>query len=93
MANHKSAKKRIKQNEKRRLRNKSYLSMLGTKLKAFKAEITAAKQDKTKLEAVTQSMPKMQSALHKAATKGLLHRKNASRRFSRLVQQLKTLSA
>ena len=93
MANHKSAKKRIRQNEKRRVHNKSYLSMLGTKLKVFKIEITEAKQDKTKLEELNKSMPKVQSALQKAASKGLIHRKNASRRIGRLVQQIKAISA
>ena len=93
MANHKSAKKRIKQNEKRRVRNKSYLSMLATKLKAFKLELAAAKTDSSKVAELTKSSSSVQSALHKAAAKGLIHRKNASRRFSRLVQQMKSLSA
>lgn len=78
MANHKSAKKRAKQSQVRRLRNRSVktrLKNLGKKLRAAKENGADNKEE---------IMRETQSAIHKAAKKGVIHKKTASRKISRL---------
>lgn len=77
MANHKSAKKRAKQSQVRRLRNRA----VKTNLKNMEKKVRAAKEAG---EDNDQIMRKAQSALHKAAKKGVIHKKTASRKISRL---------
>lgn len=84
MANHKSAKKRSKQNLVRRERNRSYLSGVRTAVKKFRNGLEELKAGKVQADAVETLMQKAQSALNRAATKGLLHKNNASRRVSRM---------
>jgi small subunit ribosomal protein S20 len=78
LANHKSAKKRAKQSQVRRLRNRS----VKTTLKNLEKNLRAAQESgaDTKDELMRQT----QSAIHKAAKKGILHKKTASRKISRL---------
>ncbi len=78
MANHKSAKKRAKQSQVRRLRNKSAKTSLKTLEKQLRAAKESGADNKDEL------MRKTQSAIHKAAKKGVLHKKTASRKISRL---------
>ena len=78
MANHKSAKKRAKQSQVRRLRNKS----VKTTLKNLEKRVRAAKEEGSENKDVI--MRKTQSAIHKAAKKGVIHKKTASRKISRL---------
>ena len=86
MANIKSAIKRNKQNEKRRIRNRTYVAGARTYVKKAQlaiegGELTEARQ--ATLEAI--------SALDKAAEKGMLHKNNAARRKSRLMKRLAAL--
>ena len=78
MANHKSAKKRAKQSQVRRMRNRS----VKTNLKTMEKKLRAAQEagDDAKIELMKQT----QSAFHKAAKKGVIHKKTASRKISRL---------
>ncbi len=78
MANHKSAKKRAKQSQVRRLRNKS----IKTTLKNLEKNLKAAKEANSDNQ--NEIMRQTQSALHKAAKKGIIHKKTASRKISRL---------
>ena len=78
MANHKSAKKRAKQSQVRRMRNRS----VKTALKTVEKKVRAAKKDGN--DNVDELMKQAQSALHKAAKKGVIHKKTASRKISRL---------
>lgn len=78
MATHKSAKKRAKQSQVRRLRNKS----VKTTLKNLEKKLKAAKE--TNSDDKNEIMRQTQSAIHKAAQKGIIHKKTASRRISRL---------
>ncbi len=78
MANHKSAKKRAKQSQVRRLRNKS----VKTTLKNLEKKIRIAKEEGS--ENKDELLRKTQSAIHKAAKKGIIHKKTASRKISRL---------
>ena len=77
MANHKSAKKRAKQSQVRRMRNKS----VKTNLKTLEKKLREAKASG---ETTEDLMKQTQSAIHKAAKKGVIHKKTASRKISRL---------
>lgn len=81
MANTPSARKRIRTNAKKRLRNMMYRSRAKTMLK--KAEQTIA-QDAPSEEAIRVAI----STLDKAASKGIIHRNNAARRKSRLMKKI-----
>ena len=78
MANHKSAKKRAKQSQVRRLRNKS----VKTTIKNLEKKLRAAKEEDS--DNKDEILRKTQSAIHKAAKKGVIHKKTASRKISRL---------
>jgi small subunit ribosomal protein S20 len=82
MANHKSAKKRHLQSEKRRLRNRSVRSSLHTQIKKARVELT----NKTAAPNAGEILL-AQSALAIAARKGVLHKKTAARRISRMMAQ------
>ena len=75
MANHKSALKRAKQNEERKLRNKA----VRTRVRSAVKEVRSASP-----EAAAEVLLAAQSTIDRAAKKGVLHRKNASRKISRL---------
>ena len=74
MANIKSQIKRNRQNEKRRLRNRTFRGAARTAIKNARADMT---------EAVVKNAV---SVLDKAAEKGAIHPRNASRRKSRLMK-------
>jgi len=78
LANHKSAKKRAKQSQVRRLRNRSAKTTLKNLEKSLRAAQESGADTKDEL------MRQTQSAIHKAAKKGILHKKTASRKISRL---------
>jgi small subunit ribosomal protein S20 len=86
LANTKSAQKRIRQNEKRRVRNRVYRSRARTEIK--KARIAIESGD---LEAAREATLMAVSALDTAAQKGVIHDNNASRRKGRLMKQLAAL--
>ena len=79
MANTKSAKKRIKVIEKKTLRNKIVKSKTKTAIKKVHAAIKSGAPDETK-KALNEAI----SQIDKAASKGVYHRNNASRKKSRL---------
>jgi small subunit ribosomal protein S20 len=82
VANHKSAIKRIKQNDKRRLRNKMVRSALRTQVNKTNTAIEASGP-----EAAAQVV-KTESMLDKAANKGIIPKKRAARKASRLAKRL-----
>ena len=88
MANIKSAIKRNKQNEKRRLRNRHHRSSLRTALKKYRALLVAKKPEEAAKEYTS-----VQKAIDKAASKGIIHRNAAARYKSRLAAALKKLQA
>lgn len=81
VAEHKSAIKRAGQNEKRRLRNRT----VKTRLKHVIKEVRQAKIDNP-AQAITEPLVKAQSAIDKAAKKGVLHPRTAARKISRLTK-------
>ena len=88
MATHKSAIKRNKQSEKSRLRNASIKSSVKTRIKSVLQAVEM--KDKEGMEAaLTAAIP----AIDKAAAKGVFHRKNASRKISRLTRKVKAIQS
>ena len=79
LANIKSAKKRINVIEKKTLRNKMIKSKVKTVIKKVEAAIAAG--DK---EAAQANLLVAISEINKAASKGVYHKNNASRKVSRL---------
>lgn len=88
MPNIKSAEKRARQSEKRRLRNASQKSALRTAVKTAETATTVNDVEKAK-EALLAATKK----LDKAATKGLIHKNAAARKKSRLAKKVNALSA
>lgn len=86
MANIKSAIKRNRQNKKRRLRNRIYRGRARTSVRDAKVVI-----EDGDLEAAREATLQAVSALDKAAEKGIIHKNNAARRKSRLMQRLASL--
>jgi small subunit ribosomal protein S20 len=86
LANTRSAIKRIRQNQKRRLRNRYYRGRARTTIKQARQAISV--ED---LEIAREKTVEAISALDKAAVKGVIHKNNASRRKSRLMKQLAEL--
>jgi len=85
MANIKSQIKRNRQNEHRRLRNKSVKAELKTRVKS--AVRIAEARDETALDALQLAQKK----LDKAAEKGVIHKNQAARRKSRLMKRLNAI--
>lgn len=87
MANIESAKKRMRQNVKRRVRNRMVRNKTRTFVKKANQMIEAGDQSAA-IIAVQAAM----SQLDRAAQKGVVHHNNADRRKSRLAKKLQTLS-
>jgi small subunit ribosomal protein S20 len=88
LANHKSAIKRAKQSEDRRLRNR----VRKTRVKTAVKQVRTAVENKSVEEAqaaLQQAIP----VIDKAASKGSLHHRAAARKISRLSKQVHALSA
>ena len=88
MPSHKSAVKRIKTSQKKHARNLTIQSGLKTFLKKVDLLISSNKVEQAKAT-VRQAMSKFD----KAASKGVIHKKNASRHKSRLAKKLKKLQS
>lgn len=78
-----SAKKRLRQAEKRRLRNRVYRSQARTYVKKTRKLISQGQWEKAE-----ESAKLAVGALDRAAQRGVIHRKNAARRKSRLSKML-----
>ena len=79
MPNLKSAKKRMRQSEKRRLHNKSLKSAMKTQVKKFLKYI-----HDNDMENVRAEFPRTMSALDKIAQKKILHKNNIARQKATL---------
>lgn len=88
MANSRSAKKRIRQNETRRAQNKAYKSMVRTTVKTFEASVKEGV-----VGAPGEKFLKLQKVLDTAARKGLLHKNAAARKISRMAKRLAAVTA
>jgi small subunit ribosomal protein S20 len=88
LANHKSALKRSRQSLIRRLRNKTSL----TRVKSVVKDVRLAVSEK-QAETVTAKLDLAKSVIGKAAKKGVLHKRTAARKISRLSKLANTLAA
>ena len=88
MANHKSALKRIKQNEKRRIQNRTFRNRTRTLVKQARTAIEGGDASDAK-EATLAAI----RDLDKSASRGIIHPRNAARRKSRLMQKLAKLES
>ncbi|HEX5542697.1 MAG TPA: 30S ribosomal protein S20 [Micromonospora sp.] len=88
MANIKSQIKRNRQNEKRRLRNKSVKTSLKTAIRKFHEAAEAGENEKA-----TELMRSASQALDKAVSKGVIHENQAANRKSAIAKRLHSLSA
>lgn len=86
MAHHNSAKKRIRQTERRTEVNRSRTSRIRTFVK--KVELAIAGGDKTVAAAALRDA---EPELMKGVQAGVLHKNTASRKVSRLVARIKSL--
>ncbi|WP_435547277.1 30S ribosomal protein S20 [Desulfobacterium sp. N47] len=80
MANHKSALKRARQDEVRRLRNKS----IKTRVKNIIKDIRETANKNESKEVFLKSLDAAKSIIDKSAKKGVIHKRTAARKISRL---------
>jgi small subunit ribosomal protein S20 len=80
LANHKSALKRARQNLKRRERNKT----VRTRVKSVVKAVLAAATGKAAEVSTRETLIAAQSVIDKAVKKGVLHKRTAARKISRL---------
>lgn len=88
MPNHKSAEKRMRQNEKRRDVNRSNRGRLRTSIKKLRSALTEG--DAANLQEL---LPTTVSTIDKAVQKGVLHRNAAARYKSRLTTHVNEAGA
>jgi small subunit ribosomal protein S20 len=88
--NIKSAIKRVKVAEKKRVRNRAVKSSVRTFVKNAEKSITLPSSG---VEATQESVARALKALDSAASKGILHKNNAARRKSRLMKKLNVSAA
>lgn len=84
MAHHKSALKRIRQAEKRRLRNKAYKTRMKTQIKNVRS---AESKDKA-----LEELKKAYALIDKLAQKGIIQKNTAANKKSRLTRYVNSLT-
>ena len=87
MPNHKSAEKRVRQSERRRLINRANRSRLRTAMKELRSGLDKGGKEAAEL------LPKTISEIDKAVQKGVLHRNAAARQKSRLTVRVNQAGA
>lgn len=83
MANHKSAEKRNRQSQVRRLRNRMNRTRMKTELRKVNEAIVAGSEDEAKA-----ALKEAISVIAKTASKGTIHKNTASRNISRLTKRV-----
>jgi len=86
VANIKSQKKRIRTNERARLRNQAIKSALRTDIRAFREAAEAGDKEKA-----TEALRVASRALDKAVSKGVIHKNQAANKKSAMAQQTNAL--
>ncbi|MBN1338277.1 MAG: 30S ribosomal protein S20 [Bacteroidales bacterium] len=84
MANHKSALKRIRQNEARKEQNHYHKKTMRNAVKKFRNE--------TEKATATEGFPKLASIIDKLAKKRLIHKNKAANLKSKLAKQLNAMA-
>ncbi|MDE2005888.1 MAG: 30S ribosomal protein S20 [Rhodospirillales bacterium] len=88
MANTASARKRIRQTERRTARNRARLSRMRTFIRKVEAAIAGGDREQANA-ALREAQPEMQ----RAAGKGVVHANTVARRLSRLSARIRALGA
>jgi small subunit ribosomal protein S20 len=88
VAHHRSAKKRVRQTEKRTAINRSRISRIKTFVR--KVEAALAQGDQAAAQA---ALAAAEPEIRRGVTKGVLHLNTASRRISRLTRRVNALGA
>ncbi len=88
MANHKSALKRARQNEIRRMRNKA----VRTRVKNVVKDVRQAAAENTG-DDLMEKLNSAKSTIDKAAKKGVLHKRTAARKIARLAKLVNSTAA
>ena len=83
MANHKSAKKRILRNEKKRISNKSRMTKIRTFVKKV-SEMIVGKKDKAEIQT---ALSKANSELAKGVKKGIVSKRKMARTMSKFAKK------
>ena len=86
MAHHDSAKKRIRQTERRTEMNRARMSRVRTYIKKVETAISTGDKEAARL-ALTEAQPE----IHRGVTRGVIHRNTAARKLSRLSARVKAL--
>ncbi len=84
MAHHQSAKKRIRQSEKRRLHNKYYAKTTRNAVKELRLT--------TEKETARELLPKVSSLIDKLAKRNIIHKNKAANLKSKLTRHVNKLS-
>ncbi len=87
MANSRSARKRIRSSERKRIRNRDAHSAVRTRVARVRRSLVSGQ-----VEGIQEELTAAVRALDKAAEKGILHRNNAARRKSRIMSMAARLS-
>ena len=87
MPQHKSAKKRLRQSERKRNVNKIFRSKVSSQLKSIEGLIKDKKVDDSILK-----LKQVMSALHKSTKKKIMHLNKASRTISKLQKDISSIS-
>lgn len=82
MPNTRSAAKRVRSSERRRLRNKSIKSRVKTAIKKFDLALGGSE-----IEKAQELMREASSVIDRAANKGVIHRNAAARKKSRMAER------
>jgi len=88
MANHKSAEKRNRQSQIRRIRNRANRTRMRSIIKVVDAAVGTGSQEDAQA-ALQIAIP----VIAKTASKGTIHKKNASRKISRLTKRVNKMQA
>ncbi|MEY2408340.1 MAG: small subunit ribosomal protein [Verrucomicrobiota bacterium] len=88
MPNTKSAERRVRSNERKRLHNRSIKSRLKSLERAYEDAAKSGKKDEA-----TAAFQKVSSAFDKAAKTGVIHKSKANRKKSRLSAHLAAATA
>ena len=88
MAHSLSAKKRVRQNLKRRARNRARKEVIKDQVKAFSSAVVGGDFAKAETE-----LRKVTQKLDRVAGKGTIHKNTAARKRSRLTKQLNAAKA
>ena len=88
MAHSKSAKKRVRQNLTRRLRNRRRKSAVKESVRVFEADAATGQSDQAAAD-----LKEASKRLDRTAAKGAIHKKAAARKKSRLARRLNKMTA